>query len=291
MDLIPVLSIDVWSQIFFIIYDGYDLLKIDQFTKKFKPLPIDIWSQIFYFLDNEHDLLRIAQVNNEFKSLLMKNTFWSTYINDNYKHAKFNIYDSVLESVNISHRLTIFLTKQKMNNFETFFSYINIFNRNVFNKCILSDIPFLNKDLYKKNDEKSRFYYEIIKYVNNEYFMITHYNEYYVMVHVYNNSIFIADGHMPFFFLNKFLKDGDPNRYIRIKSPNLPPCTKGDYCLSIHGNYIWFYYIGDKTCVFTYNILTFETKLVYKNINSDSRWLFIHNAKGLFILSKTWNEY
>ena len=83
----------------------------------------EIWGEIFSHLD-DHNLLRVAQVNNQLRSLIILNYFWIKYVNDNYKHSKINIYESVLESINIIHRMAIFL---------------NELNNNVSSECILSD--------------------------------------------------------------------------------------------------------------------------------------------------------
>ena len=88
---------------------------------------VSLWYEIFSHLDNEHDLLRVATVNNQFRSLLALNYFWIKYVNDNYKYSKTNIYESILESINIIHRLTVFLYD----------------SNNVSMKCILSDKKLL----------------------------------------------------------------------------------------------------------------------------------------------------
>ena len=78
-------------------------------TQMTQKLPNELLIQIFGCLiqgtAETQELVTIAQINTQFNYLLKNKSFWSTYVNKNYKHADFDIYTSVLEAGNIMHKI------------------------------------------------------------------------------------------------------------------------------------------------------------------------------------------
>jgi len=226
---------------------------------------VSLWSEIFSHLNNEHDLLRVAIVNNQFKSLLSLNYFWCKYVNDNYKHSKINIYESVLESANIIHRMTIFLNKNCDKTCD---------NNSV--QCILSTTKLTNKcPNYQLSSNKHNIKKELIKGINENNYCECEiiYSNKTIMLYVTLNRYVLYDLES-FWVNNKFLSDCDANKHLKFSNSLCDNNMQSKNYPLIRGNYI---YGNNGMYLYVYNIFTFERKQIDIGIYDDIDYVFFYD--------------
>ena len=200
-----------------------------------------LWNKIFAYLDNEIDLLIVSRVNKLFLTILMANNFWIYHVHDNYKYAKFNIYNSISDFVNIFCEMQNFL-KKKMWSFSNECTFCTIQNYN-FSSDISQNLPdFKSTEKIEQND------YCIV--INGDGNIKSWKRE---------NQILIY---------NKFLPDNNPNKYITLIKDDKYWGKSEDWDFKLYGNYVWYihetYNSGNITVTFyAINIITDKIHKIY----------------------------
>ena len=251
----------------------------------FPEFPREIWYQILSYLDHRttsnHDLLTIAQVNKQLRSVLKNQRFWIICVNKNYKYAKFNIYNSVLESANIIHRLALFLDKKR----STFPTVCNL-SKKYPTKC--------NLIKYRENINGYTVF-PVENYINALYYVSEiQSNEYctLALIESYNsNDLFYRTNfgyslikHSRAYVSSKFLKENYPDECIPLMISHTDKNHLREQGYTLYGNYIWFFtheYDKVKFCV--YNIITLENSIIYKYTGKYNSWSLTHTNKGLLL--------
>ena len=211
-------------------------------------LPLEIWNKIFSGIDNEYDLFFISRVNKQFLALLMSNNFWIYHFHDNFKYAKFDVYNSICEFVNIHCRMYKFLNQKRW-----------LVNNDVSAiECVLNNIENFNAPYIT---------YQYI--VPNVYFYPNHpykidQNDYCCVIIGYN-----IIGRMILIY-NNFLPDDNPNKHIIFNKNGEYFGNMEKWDFKIYGNYIWYIHekfngINKKIDVtfFAKNIITGKIHKIY----------------------------
>ena len=290
-----------------------------QDTIIFPDIPTKVILSIISYLATEpsgiYGLLALVLSNKEFnkelKALIMQNNFWSTFINKNYEHAKFNVYNSVVDFANIFHKLTSFLNKNE--GYKYYFNPPYVLSTRHFNENINEDFPIKyqknvswqeSNDLVKYENERVSFKFQVMimeKCGDMTDFFIKYNCELFNIAEVHFTAKTCShEDYMSLWIHNKFLKSGDKNEFIEIFMfwPNIHEnyCSaKFKYTWTIHNNYIWFCLMNkEKIKFYVYNIITFEKARLYEywplneigTINAEESFWNFDNDGGVLTLTK-----
>jgi len=179
-------------------------------------IPKELWHQIFIHL-KETDLFTMIIVNKSIQSVLKDNNFWVSH-NDNYKYAKFDIYQSIYNFLVIQNRIKQFLSSNNDN-------------------IILFDAETVNLvDLCEDGkSEKVQNYVEDVGY-DRVCVATCKGNEYCILVDGFLNRSCQRD---ILFVVNKLSQNNQ--KYVNIVPVQICECNghMHEWSPVIYGNYIW----------------------------------------------------
>ena len=192
---------------------------------------VSLWNEIFSHLDNEYDLIIISMVNKQFKAQLMQNYFWINFIDNNYKYAEFDIYDSIQEFLNIWYKMDTFLEKNKNIDCERVLSNIDTINITYQRK--ITNFKFLSHSSnYSFFNELSLDDFSDITVQKEQH------NKYCNIVDVCYDSDCFKDALLLY---NKFLPEDHINKYVVLIKGDCTCFGKNDnWNFIIYNNYIWY---------------------------------------------------
>jgi len=247
--------------------------------------PIEIWSEILSYLCNDYDLLIVSMVNKESKVLLMDNKFWCHWIDNNYKYAHFNVYNSILDFANIHYKMHMFLDNPN----DTISTCVLSTFEPVICKKITTDLIFLHNFPHYLHQCNTQ----------NIYIKSEQHNDYCGVVdardeHTLNNHNEICHG-ATLLIYSKFLQNTE---WITLSNCCLDDVCTCKWNFIIYGNYVLYVietlYEGYLTFeFFAKNILTSMEYRLYEyeeecdelhdKVGSYGTWNFAHTSAGLVI--------
>ena len=245
-------------------------------------LPLEIWNQIFSNIDNEYDLFFISRVNKQFLNILMSKNFWIYHFHNNYKYAKFNIYNSICEFANIFSKMFKFLN-QIFSNVDKLLLFNQRFHNDKFEyKCTVNNI-----ENYNAQYATSKYIIpEIGEEFHGVYLQKTDQNDYCTVIDGYHNMKYFKK---TLLIYNKFLTDDNINKYIVLIKNEEPGGKRDCWDFKIYGNYIWYIheyfnedYVNINVTFFAKNILTGKIHKIYTYDNEKwGHWTFSDTCQGL----------
>jgi len=213
------------------------------------------------------------------------NNFWVYQFDDNYKYAKFNIYNSISDFVNIRHAMYRFLNQKRW-----------LLDANLSaNECVLNNSENYNQSYVTPKNIITNFdfVYKFIDFIFEDHQQ----NDYCIVINgLYHESYW----NRKTFIYNRFLPDNHPDKWVKlIKGQNYGTYNKGDALnFKIYGNYIWYiheqvngtdinitFYARNIITGKIHKIYTYddEYRIIWKN---KGHWKFSYNNAGLIIYKK-----